>query len=157
MRHPFEPVFDETSRVLVLGTFPSIKSREQGFYYGHPQNRFWNVISRINGSEIPATIADRKHMLIENKIALCDVVQSCDIIGSSDNNIRNAVPADISGILARANISCIYANGEKAYRLSVKFFPKTSEPPIVRLPSTSAANAAYSLERLISEWGKIVL
>jgi hypoxanthine-DNA glycosylase len=104
LTHPFEPVFDEKSRILILGTFPSVKSREYGFYYGHPQNRFWKVISSITNTDpIPKTMVDKKQMLIKNGIALADVLQSCDIDGSDDNRIKNAAPADLSKIFDNAN------------------------------------------------------
>jgi hypoxanthine-DNA glycosylase len=151
--HPFEPIFDESSRILILGTFPSVKSREYGFYYGHPQNRFWKVIARITKTDpFPEIIADKKMMLLVNKIALSDVLQSCDIDGSSDSAIKNVVPADIYKILNIANINHIYANGEKAYQLAMKYFSKNITQKIIRLPSTSPANAKYSLEKLILEW-----
>ncbi|MDR2158413.1 MAG: DNA-deoxyinosine glycosylase [Holosporaceae bacterium] len=154
--HPFEPVFDENSIILILGTFPSIKSRQRGFYYGHPQNRFWKVIANITNTDpVPETIVDKKRLLLENGIAISDVLQSCNIEGSSDSRIRNAVPADLSKILNNANIKCIYANGEKAYQLFMKYFHGIFEGKIVKLPSTSPANAKYTFERLVLEWKKL--
>ena len=124
IRHCFEPVYDENSRVLILGSFPSVKSRSQGFYYGHPQNRFWKVLPVIMGYDIDylknADIRDKISFLIKNNIAVWDVIESCDIIGSSDSSIRNVVPADIPGILKGSSIKSIFANGDKAYRLYQK-------------------------------------
>jgi hypoxanthine-DNA glycosylase len=158
MIHPFEPVFDEESRVLILGTFPSIKSRLSGFYYGHPQNRFWKVIARItNTDQIPQTIDQKKCMLLKNKIALWDVLQCCDIKGSSDSSIKNATPTDLSTILKKTNISCIYANGLQTYQFYCKYYGEHSELKITKLPSTSAANAKYSLEQLVAIWAQIII
>ncbi|MDR0580635.1 MAG: DNA-deoxyinosine glycosylase [Holosporaceae bacterium] len=154
LTHPFEPVFGEKSRILILGTFPSVKSREYGFYYGHPQNRFWKVLARITNTDpIPETIADKKQMLLKNGIALADMLQSCDIESSGDGSIRNAAPADLSKIFDNANIERIYANGEKAYQLFIKYIGME----VIKLPSTSPANAKYDLEKLIFEWEKIII
>jgi hypoxanthine-DNA glycosylase len=139
-----------------LGTFPSVKSREYGFYYGHPQNRFWKVIARITQTDpFPETITAKKQMLLTHRIALGDVLQSCDIEGSSDDSIKNTVPANLFEILNNSNVDCIYANGEKAYQLVVKYFSKNIGQKIFKLPSTSSANAKYSLEKLILEWKTI--
>ncbi|GHT91158.1 DNA-deoxyinosine glycosylase [Alphaproteobacteria bacterium] len=157
LEHPFDPVFDEKSFVMILGTFPSVKSREYGFYYGHPQNRFWKVISCItNTTPIPETIADKKRMLFKNGIALSDVLQGCDIEGSSDSSIKNAVPMDLSKILDSSNIKRIYANGEKAFQLFMRYLHKSIGCEIIKLPSTSPANAKCDLEKLITIWGKIL-
>ncbi len=150
--HEFEPVFDENSKVLILGSFPSVKSRENQFYYGHPQNRFWKVIAGLTGSEVPQTIEEKKKVLLEHRIAIWDVIESCDIIGSSDSSIKNVVPADIGKVLAQANIQKIYANGGTAKRLYEKYTQKKTGREIIGLPSTSPANAAYSLERLLECW-----
>ncbi|MDR0968432.1 MAG: DNA-deoxyinosine glycosylase [Holosporaceae bacterium] len=156
LEHPFEPVFDKRSRVLILGTFPSVKSRERGFYYGHPQNRFWKVIAKITDTNpVPETIAAKKQMLFDNGIALSDVLQSCDIEGSSDASIKNAVPMDLSEILNAANVDLICANGDKARRLFVRYFGGKVNLKAIKLPSTSPANAKYNLDALVSEWRKI--
>lgn len=155
--HEFEPVFDGESRVLVLGTFPSVKSREEGFYYYHPQNRFWKVIASLTDREVPVSIADKKGLLLEKGIAVWDVISSCDIEGSSDRSIKNVVPADLSIILNHSNIEQIYANGGKAYELYMRYsFPLTKRD-IIKLPSTSPANASYSLKKLQEEWNVIHL
>jgi len=152
--HNIEPVFNKNSKVLILGSFPSVKSREQQFFYGHPQNRFWKVISSITNENLPTTIEEKKSLLIRNNIAVWDVIKSCEIIGSSDSSITNVVPNDIYKILKATNIKAIYANGDKAYSLFKKYFGE--ELAARKLPSTSPANAQYSLERLIEEW-KVIL
>lgn len=151
--HTFEPVYDKRSKVLILGTFPSVKSREQKFYYGHPQNRFWKLLAALMGEEVPGTIPDKKEFLLRNGIAVWDVIHSCTIEGSSDSTIRNVVPNDISGILERTQITDIFANGGKAYSLYEKYIYPLTGVKAVKLPSTSPANAAFSLERLEGEWG----
>jgi hypoxanthine-DNA glycosylase len=156
LTHPFEPIFDKNSSVLILGTFPSVKSREYCFYYGHPQNRFWKIIAHITQTTaFPDTIAEKKQILLTNRIALADVLQSCDIEGSSDSSIKNAIPANLLEILSNSNIDRICANGEKAYQLAVEFFSKNIGQKIFKLPSSSSANAKYSFEKLILEWEKI--
>lgn len=153
--HDFEPVFDENSKVLILGTFPSVKSRENQFYYGHPQNRFWKVIAGLTESEVPQTIEEKKKLLLEHGIAIWDVIESCDIIGSSDSSIKNVVPADIERVVANSKIQNIYANGGTAKKLYEKYSQKKTGREIIGLPSTSPANAAYSLERLLEYWQEV--
>lgn len=155
VRHEFEPVFDKSSEILILGTFPSVKSRENHFYYGHPQNRFWKVISAVTGDGVPETIEEKKELLRSNKIAIWDVIASCDIHGSSDSSIRNVIPSPIEDIVKLSCICSIYGNGDKACRLYEKYCLEQTGMAIHRLPSTSPANAAYSLERLIAEWSCI--
>lgn len=153
--HEFAPVFNEQSRILILGTFPSVKSREQKFYYGHPQNRFWKVIARLVNAEVPLTIAEKKTLLLDNKIAVWDVIESCEITGSSDSSIKNVRPADLRMILDRAPIQKIYANGSTAKKLYDRYSLEKTGKEIIGLPSTSPANAAYSLERLLEYWKDI--
>lgn len=153
--HDFEPVFDENSKVLILGTFPSVKSRENQFYYGHPQNRFWKVIAGLTESKVPQTIEEKKKLLLEHGIAIWDVIESCDIIGSSDSSIKNVVPADIERVVANSKIQNIYANGGTAKKLYEKYSQKKTGREIIGLPSTSPANAAYSLERLLECWQEV--
>ena len=150
--HTFQPVFNEESRVLVLGTFPSVKSREGMFYYHHPQNRFWNVMAGLCGEETPRTIDEKKQMLLRNRIAIWDVIESCDIIGSSDSSIKNVTPADLNRGLSQADIREIFGNGQKACALYKKYCQKITGREITGLPSTSPANAACSLERLMEQW-----
>lgn len=150
--HEFEPVFNQRSEILILGTLPSVKSREERFYYGHKQNRFWKVLAGIVGADVPVDAEQKKAFLLENHIAVWDVITECDIIGSSDSSIRNVVPTDLKGLLEQTNIKRIYANGAVAYKLYMKYsFPLTNRE-IVKLPSTSPANAAYSLDKLIQIW-----
>ena len=153
--HDFEPVFDENSKVLILGTFPSVKSRENQFYYGHPQNRFWKVIAGLTESEVPQTIEEKKKLLLEHGIAIWDVIESCDIIGSSDSSIKNVVPADIERVVANSKIQNIYANGGTAKKLYEKYSQKKTGREIIGMPYTSPANAAYSLERLLECWQEV--
>lgn len=155
IQHPFPPLFDKESKILILGSFPSVKSREQQFFYGHPQNRFWKVTAAVMGCEVPATIDEKKKFLHENHIALWDTIAACEITGSSDSSIKNVIPNDLGEILSTADIKKIYVNG----RASEKYFKKYQEPILGRsavyLPSTSPANAAMSLDKLIIEWNKI--
>lgn len=203
LTHEFGPLFDEHSRILILGSFPSVKSREQQFYYGHPQNRFWKIMAAVcaeadlaghsteadgicdnNRScskaaaftqetavsvpvserlkkgtiSVPKTISEKRGLLLEHGIALWDVIESCDIRGSSDASIRNVRVNDLAAILHRAQIRRIYINGGTAYRLYEKYMavqPAAQGLEAVKLPSTSPANAAWSLDRLFGEWEKI--
>ena len=155
VEHTFEPVYDKNSKILILGTFPSVKSRENQFFYGHPQNRFWKVIAQVTGEEVPKIIEEKKALLLRNRIAIWDVIHSCKIIGSSDSSIQDVVVNDFSNILKNANIENIYANGGKAYELYRKYaFEKTGRE-IIKLPSTSPANAGWSMERLCEAWKQI--
>ena len=154
--HSFEPVYDKASEILILGTLPSVKSRENNFYYAHKQNRFWKVLATLLKEPVPDTIEEKKAMLLAHRIALWDVIQSCDIKGSSDSSIKNVQPTDIGMILEKTNITRIYANGNKAGQLYKRYqFPVTGIEAMV-LPSTSPANAAWSLERLCKAWHVIL-
>lgn len=155
--HPFPPVFDKNSRILILGSFPSVKSREQMFFYGHPQNRFWKVISSVFERELPATIDEKSELLLSCGIALWDVIACCDISGSSDSSIRNVVPNDLSVILDNADINAIFVNGKTAQKHYIRYTQPVLNREAVCLPSTSPANAAWSLEKLIGEWKRIRL
>ena len=150
--HTFEPVYDAESRILILGTFPSVKSRENGFYYGHPQNRFWKVTAALLGVKPPETVEEKKTMLLAGHIAIWDVIASCTIQGSSDSSIRNVMPNDIAGLLAKAGIRAVFANGRKACELYEKYCEAQCHKKAVCLPSTSPANAAFSLARLTECW-----
>ena len=152
IKHPFEAIYDKNSKILILGSFPSVKSREQKFFYGHPQNRFWKVISAIFKEEIPKSIPEKKKMLISNKIALWDVIASCEIIGSSDSSITNAVPNDLTPIFKSATIEKVFCNGPKSFELYQKYIYPKNNIKAEKLPSTSPANAAFNLEKLIKEW-----
>lgn len=150
--HTFDPIFDKNSEILVLGSFPSVKSRENNFYYAHPQNRFWRVVASVYSCPVPKTVEEKKNMLLSNKIAVWDVIKSCEITGSADSTIKSVIPNDLSEILSVADIKKIYANGKTAQSLYNKYIKKNTGVDIISLPSTSPANAAYSLEKLIKEW-----
>lgn len=154
--HPIPPVYDTSSRILILGSFPSVKSREAMFFYGHPQNRFWKVVSAVFGEGTPMTIPERRSFLLRNHIAAWDVIASCEIIGSSDSSIKNVTANDLRPILKTASIKQIYVNGKTAE----KMFHRYTQPMIRRscicLPSTSPANAAWSLEKLVDAWKRII-
>ena len=154
--HPIAPVFDENSRILILGSFPSVKSREAAFFYGHPQNRFWKVVSGVLGCDCPQTIEEKRTMLLAHHIALWDVIASCRIEGSSDSSIRDAVPTDLSVLLARAPIRAVFCNGQTAFRLYARYQEQETGLPAMLLPSTSPANAAYSIPRLLESWSVIL-
>lgn len=154
-QHTFAPVYDENSQVLILGTMPSVKSREVGFYYGHPQNRFWRVLAGVFGENIPDDIEGRKDFLLAHRVALWDVVSSCEIIGSSDASIKAVTANDIKGILNKCAITRIYANGRTAEKLYLRHVRPFTGMDITALPSTSPANAAASLEELVRIWSVI--
>ncbi|SFU73244.1 DNA-deoxyinosine glycosylase [Butyrivibrio sp. INlla21] len=150
--HPIPPLYDKNSRVLILGSFPSVKSREAQFFYGHQQNRFWKVIAALFDEEVPNTIPEKKALLKRNKIALWDVIHSCDITGSSDSSIKNVTPNDLKIILDSSNIEAIYVNGKTAEKYYKKYTEKIIERTAICLPSTSPANAAWNMEKLIEAW-----
>ena len=154
--HQIPPVFNHQSEILILGSFPSVKSREAQFFYHHPQNRFWKVLASLTQDSLPQTIEEKKIFLLKHHIALWDVIASCDIQGSSDSSIKNAVPNDFSGILKAAPIRRIYTNVGTAYKLYKKYCEPAPAYAAVKLPSTSPANASYSLERLLKAW-KVIL
>ncbi len=150
--HNIEPVFDENSKILILGSFPSVKSRESEFFYGHPQNRFWRVVSRVCGENCPVTIPEKRDFLISNHIAVWDVIKSCDIEGSSDSSISSVTANDIKFILRNADIKAIFVNGGTASRLYKKHCEIETGVPAVTLPSTSPANARFSIDMLVDKW-----
>lgn len=154
-RHNIDPVYDTRSRVLILGSFPSVKSREQQFFYGHKQNRFWRTLAAVLGCAVPATIPEKKEMLLAHGIALWDVIASCEIKGSSDASIRQVAPNDIGKILKEADIRAIYANGAKAFELYRRYVYPLTGREALRLPSTSPANAACSQGKLTAAWSVI--
>ncbi len=156
INHTFEPVYNQDSSVLILGTFPSVKSREEAFYYGHPRNRFWKVIAAVTKAIEPIDVKEKKALLLKNHIAIWDVIASCDIVGSSDSSIKNVIPADVKKILEESNIKRIYANGGTAKKLYDKYLLESIGIEIYGLPSTSPANASYGLESLIKLWEVIV-
>ncbi|KXL52028.1 uracil DNA glycosylase superfamily protein [Anaerotignum neopropionicum] len=150
--HSFLPIYNEDSKVLILGTAPSVKSRENNFYYGHPQNRFWRVLAQITAVTLPESVEEKKAFLLSKGIALYDVIESCDIQGSSDSSIRNVVPADLSEIIQTAGRIPVLGNGGTAFRLYQKHQYRQTGIPMILLPSTSPANAAWNLQRLTDAW-----
>lgn len=156
LTHEFEPVYDRQSRILILGTFPSVKSRENNFYYGHPRNRFWKVLSSITDASLPVSIDEKRNLLFTHNIAIWDVIRQCEIIGSSDSRIKNVIPVNLSAILDECEIQRIYGNGTKACQLYNKYLLEAVKIPIIALPSTSPANAAYSFEKLLSRWTELL-
>jgi hypoxanthine-DNA glycosylase len=154
--HPIKPLFNMDSKVLILGSFPSLKSREQMFFYGHPQNRFWRVLAEVFSCEVPQTIEEKREFILSHNIALWDVIASCEIEGSADSSIRNVVPNDLTQILQFADIKQIFVNGKTAEKFYNKYIKEAIGKEAVCLPSTSPANAAWSIEKLVSAW-KIIL
>ena len=153
--HPIPPVWNGESKILILGSFPSVKSRETSFFYGHPQNRFWRVVSAVTNSPLPVTVDEKKSYLLSSGIALWDVIASCDITGSSDSSIKNVTPNDLSPILSGADIRAVFTNGNTAHNFYVKYTYPITKREDIRLPSTSPANAAWMLEKLIAAWSEI--
>ena len=156
LKHPFGPLYCVNSKVLILGSFPSVKSREQNFFYGHPQNRFWKVVAHVFDDDVPATIEEKKALILEHGLALWDSIASCEITGSSDSSIRNVKTNDISIILNNCNIERIYCNGRKSYVLYHKYIQPRTGREAICLPSTSPANAAWTLDKLIEAWHVIL-
>ena len=154
--HPIKPLYDENSKILILGSFPSQKSRQQVFFYGHPQNRFWKLLALILDADVPTSVDEKKEFLLSHNIALWDVISSCDINGSSDSSIKNVVPNDLSVILDNADIKSIFTNGKAAQKFYDKYL-KEKFGDAQCLPSTSPANAAWNIEKLYSEWKKILI
>ncbi len=154
IKHPFPPLFDKKSKILILGSFPSVKSREQMFFYGHPQNRFWKVIAAIFGAETPTSIEEKRKLILKNHLALWDVIAECEITGSSDASIKNAKANDLSSIIKNSEVKKIIVNGKTAEKLYIKYIEPITGIKAVVMPSTSPANAAWSLDRLIEAWKK---
>lgn len=155
--HPFPPLYDENSKILILGSFPSVKSREQMFFYGHPQNRFWKVLSSVFDSPLPTTIDEKKEFLLSNGVALWDVIASCEITGSSDSSIKNVTVNDLSKITENCHIRQIFVNGKTAYKYYNKYTLPVIHRKAICLPSTSPANAAWTLDKLITQWQQVRL
>jgi len=155
--HPFPPLYDAASRVLILGSFPSVASREAAFFYGHPQNRFWRVLAALFGEAVPQTIEEKSALVLRRRLALWDTIGSCEIAGSSDASIRAVVPNDLRPILAGADIRAIFCNGGTSHRWYNKLLRGELGREAALLPSTSPANAAWTLERLTEAWGAAIL
>ena len=156
INHGIDPVWNENSKVLILGSFPSVKSRESHFFYGHPQNRFWKVLAALFKEDTPVTVDDKKSFLLAHNIAVWDVIARCEITGSSDSSIKNVTANDITPILKNSDIGAIFTNGATADRLYNKYIYPETGIKAVRLPSTSPANAAKNLDALVGEWGIIL-
>ena len=154
--HPFKPIFDRNSKILILGSFPSVISRKFGFYYTNPQNRFWRVLAGILNTAVPKSIDEKIKFLLSHHIAIYDAAISCEIEGSSDAKMSKIVPANLKPIFKKANIRQVYANGGKAYEICKKYLEdeiiKATKNEVIKLPSTSPANAKFSLEKLVCEW-----
>lgn len=150
--HPIPPLYSSDSRILILGSFPSVKSREAAFFYGHPQNRFWRIAAALFEEELPQTVEEKHALLVRNHIAAWDVIHSCTIKGASDSSITDVVVNDLRPILEAADIRQIFVNGKTAYRYYRKYTEPVIGRPAICLPSTSPANAAFSLDRLMEAW-----
>ena len=155
LTHPFEPVYDPNCTRLVLGSFPSVASRAQGFYYGHPRNRFWPLLALLYAEPVPGTVPEKKAFLLRHRIALWDAAAECELTGSADSSIRSAVPNDISSLLIQTSVRSVYCNGQTSFRIYESLRKQSLPgllPPAVPLPSTSPANAAWTLEQLHEAW-----
>lgn len=150
--HPIPPLYDSQSRILILGSFPSVKSREAMFFYGHPQNRFWPLTARLFGEDIPTNIEEKKALALRHHIALWDSIHSCTIVGSSDSSVRDVVPNDLSVILDNSRVERIFCNGALSHKMYMKYIFPSTGIEAVKLPSTSPANASFGMDRLIEEW-----
>lgn len=150
--HPFAPLYDSHSKILILGSLPSVKSREQGFFYGHPQNRYWRMIAAIFGETVPQTIEEKKTLALNHHIAMWDAIYSCDIIGSGDSSIKNVVPTDLAEIIRDCDIKHIFCNGKTSGMIYHKYHQPLLGIEATVLPSTSPANAAWSFDRLLGVW-----
>ena len=156
INHPFPPLFDENSTILILGSFPSVKSREQKFFYGHPQNRFWKVMAAVLDCPVPQNIDEKKQMLYSHGVALWDSIGRCEIEGSSDASIDKVVPNDLSPIFEGARIRQIFCNGKKSYEMYQKYIEPQTGRAAVCLPSTSPANASWKPDRLTEAWSEAI-
>lgn len=154
--HPLKPLYNEESKILILGSFPSIKTREYGFFYGHPQNRFWPIMEELFNTKLSTDIDERREFILKNKIAMYDSIFQCDIIGSSDASIQNVIPSDLSEIFAKAKIEKVYCNGATSHKYYKKYHEKKYGIKAVALPSSSPANARYRIEDLVRVWSQIL-
>lgn len=150
--HPIPPLYDENCRILILGSFPSVKSREAMFFYGHPQNRFWKLMATLFDEPVPQTVDEKSELALSHHIAMWDTIHSCTITGSSDSSIKDVVPNDLSVILDNCKVKRIFCNGATSYRLYMKYIYQSTGIEAVQLPSTSPANAAFDIDRLVGEW-----
>lgn len=150
--HPIPPLYDKNSTKLILGSFPSIKSREAMFFYGHPQNRFWKLLALLFDEELPATIEEKKKLILNHNLALWDSIKSCTITGSADSSVKDVVPNDLSMILNNSHVERIFCNGALSHKMYMKYIYPQTKIEAFKLPSTSPANAAYSIDRLYEQW-----
>lgn len=150
--HPLKPFFKHDSQILILGSFPSVKTREYGFFYGHPQNRFWPLMEKIFGQSLSRDIEERKEFLAKNKIAMYDSIYQCDIIGSSDASIKNVIPSDLTAIIMNSQVKQVFCNGGASYKYYKHYHEKSLGLKAIKLPSTSPANARYRIEDLFEQW-----
>ncbi len=155
--HTFGPLYNEDSGILILGSIPSPASREVGFYYGHPRNRFWQMLAELYGMPLPESIEEKKALVLSHGLALWDVIEECDIIGASDSSVKNAVPTDIPSLLGKTQIRTILCNGALSKKIYDQYQLPRTGIPAQKMPSTSPANAAWSLERLKETWGKAMM
>lgn len=146
--HTLKPIYNKDSKILILGSIPSPKSREIGFYYGHPQNKFWRILSDVLNQDLPQTIPEKKNLLLQHHIALWDVLESCEINGASDSSIKKPVPNNLKDIIGKSSIETIFVTGKKAEQLYNKFCLKDTNIPCIYLPSTSPANASIKYSEL---------
>lgn len=153
--HPIPPLWNEESEILILGSFPSVRSREGMFFYHHPQNRFWKTLAAVFETAVPQSIEEKKAFLLSNHIALWDSIGSCEITGSSDSSIRNVQPNDIAGLLKKTEIRAVFCNGSAAYDCYCRYILPQTSLPAQKLPSTSPANAAWTLQRLSEAWSAV--
>ena len=153
--HPIPPLFDKESRILILGSFPSVKSREAMFFYGHPQNRFWPLMARLFDEPVPTTVEEKSRLALNHHIALWDSIHSCTIVGSSDSSVRDVVPNDLSVILSGSRVGEIFCNGALSHKMYMKYIFPATGIKATKLPSTSPANAAFGMDRLAAEWSII--
>jgi len=154
--HPIPPLYDKDCKILILGSFPSVKSREVNFFYGHPQNRFWKLLALLFDEPVPRTVEEKSSLALRHEIAMWDSIHSCTITGSSDSSIRDVVPNDLSVILDNSRVERIFCNGATSYKLYMKYIYPTTGIKAVKLPSTSPANAAFTLDKLAEHWKAII-
>ena len=154
IEHPIPPLYGPESEILILGSFPSVKSREAQFFYGHPQNRFWRILAALCGEDVPRSIEEKKRLVLDHGFALWDVIASCEIVGSSDSSITNVVPNDLKPILEESRVSRIFCNGGTSFKLYGRYIQPVTGIEAMLLPSSSPANAAWSLDQLIAAWGE---
>lgn len=154
--HPLDPVYNHESKVLILGSFPSVKTRKYGFFYGHPQNRFWPLMEALFEVDLSREIPERKAFLLDHHLAVYDSIYQCDIIGSADASIQNVVPSDLNKIIQESTIQAVFCNGSLSYKTYQKYQAKETGIPAQQVPSTSPANARYRLEDLVTAWQKLL-